>query len=65
MKVYALDVRNVELNKSFYKNLIAMGFNMNGLYGYKAPLTDGFSQKYTGYTLITIKDIYHSLVRLM
>lgn len=29
MKVYALNVRNVELDKRFYKTLIDMGFNFN------------------------------------
>ena len=40
MKVYALDVRNVELDKSFYKNLVAMGFNLNGQWGHRLPFTD-------------------------
>ena len=42
MKVYALDVRNVELDKRFYKNLVAMGFNLNGQWGHILPLTDGY-----------------------
>ena len=40
MNVYALDVRNVELDKRFYKNLAAMGFNLNGQWGHRLPFTD-------------------------
>ena len=40
MKVYALDVRNVELDKSFYKNIAAMRFNLNGQLGHRLPFTD-------------------------
>ena len=40
MKVYALDVRNVELDKRFYNNLTAMGFNLNGQLGHRLPFTD-------------------------
>lgn len=40
MKVYALDVRNVELDKRFYNNLTAMGFNLKGQWGHRLPFTD-------------------------
>lgn len=43
MKVYALDVRNVELDKRFYKNLIAMGFNLQSQWDHRLPYTDGCS----------------------
>lgn len=43
MKVYALDVKNVELNERFYKRLIDIGFYLNSQLGYRKPLTDGCS----------------------
>ena len=43
MKVYALDVRNIELDKRFYNNLIAMDFNLNGHHGHRLPFTDDCS----------------------
>ena len=43
MKVYALDVKNVELNKRFYKRLIDIGFNLDSKSRHRKPFTDGCS----------------------
>lgn len=45
MKIYALNVRNAELNERFYKTLIDIGFNLKGRLGHRKPLTDDCSSE--------------------